>query len=259
MGVVYEFLTLELLFAVGCVLGWGIEVFYRRFKKENVERVWVNPGFLVGPYLPLYGFGLVALYLMAKLEQFIPVDDQTLRQTVLFVFMALAMTLIELIAGEIFIIRMHIKLWDYSNMRFNYKGVICLRFSVFWWLLGAMYYFVIHPRILAALSWFSHNLLFSAVIGFFYGVFTIDLCYSFKLTARIRRFAEENQIVVRLEELKRSAAVAAREAREKHRFILNLRYERLPESLKDYLEKQMQQIETYKKKAEERISSIKTK
>ena len=48
------FLMIAFLFFIGALLGWGLEVIYRRFKKTNIDREWINPGFLVGPYLPLY-------------------------------------------------------------------------------------------------------------------------------------------------------------------------------------------------------------
>ena len=56
------FLTLAFLFCIGSVLGWGLEVIFRRFFSAHH---WVNPGFLVGPYLPLYGSSLCVLYLLA--------------------------------------------------------------------------------------------------------------------------------------------------------------------------------------------------
>ena len=241
MSVVYGAMTLLLLFSSGSMIGWGLEVFYRRFKRENKERVWINPGFLCGPCLPLYGFGLTLLYLLALLEEHIPIDNDYLRKTVLFIIMALAMTVIELIAGEVFIIRRHLKLWDYSQMHFNYKGIICLRFSVYWALLGAVYYFLIHPRILGGLEWFSKNLLFSFVIGVFYGILIIDLSYSFKLTAKIKEFAQENEMVIRYEELKRHIRAAAEERKEKYRFIKAFESERsLKEQLREYMEKQIE-------------------
>ena len=52
------FLTLAFLFLIGSVLGWGLEVIFRRFFSAHH---WVNPGFLVGPYLPLYGSSLCVL------------------------------------------------------------------------------------------------------------------------------------------------------------------------------------------------------
>lgn len=50
------FLTIAFLFFIGSMAGWVIEVVFRRFfSSANPERKWINPGFLSGPYLPLYG------------------------------------------------------------------------------------------------------------------------------------------------------------------------------------------------------------
>ncbi|MFR6586477.1 MAG: putative ABC transporter permease [Ruminococcus sp.] len=123
------FLTLAFLFCIGSVLGWGLEVLFRRFFSAHH---WVNPGFLVGPYLPLYGSSLCILYLLAMLEPLIPVENAWGRKLLLFVLMALAITLVEYIAGLIFIRGMKIKLWDYSERWGNIQGIICPLFSFFW-------------------------------------------------------------------------------------------------------------------------------
>ena len=65
-------LFLQFIFFVGCTLGWILELFFRRI----VHGKWVNPGFLVGPYLPIYGFGLVILtviYLLFKDSNLSPI------------------------------------------------------------------------------------------------------------------------------------------------------------------------------------------
>ena len=54
------FLTLAFLFFIGSVIGWILELFYRRMISS---KKWINPGFLVGPYLPLYGFRFVCILL----------------------------------------------------------------------------------------------------------------------------------------------------------------------------------------------------
>lgn len=53
------FLIYAFLFYIGSGLGWVLELFFRHwFLRSNPEHRWVNPGFCVGPYVPLYGFGL---------------------------------------------------------------------------------------------------------------------------------------------------------------------------------------------------------
>ena len=69
------FLILAFLFMSGSLIGWSIELFYRRyFDPTNKERRWINPGFLTGPYLPLYGFSLMILFLLASLEKYVGYD-----------------------------------------------------------------------------------------------------------------------------------------------------------------------------------------
>ena len=84
----------------------------------------------------------------------------------------------------------------------NVQGIICPKFSLIWAALGALYYFLIHPNILSAIRWLSQNLAFSFVIGLFFGVFLIDVAHSVQLVAKLKTFAEENDVVVKYETLK---------------------------------------------------------
>lgn len=113
----HQALSLLLLFFIGSMIGWVLEFFFRRYFAP--EKKWVNPGFLTGPCLPIYGFGTCTLFLLASTEMFLPIENQTLRRVVLFVLMAVCMTVIEYIAGLIFIVGLKTKLWDYSNEKFN--------------------------------------------------------------------------------------------------------------------------------------------
>lgn len=215
------FLILAFLFAMGALMGWCLEVVYRRFSPANKSRRWINPGFLVGPCLPLYGFGLTALYLLAGLEKTPLIAEVTAgSKTVLFIIMAVVMTAMEYVAGLIFIKGMKVKLWDYSNERFNLQGIICLRFSIYWAFLGAVYYFLIHPHIMHALLWFTQNITFSFFIGIFFGVFFVDLGYSLGIVTKLRAFAKENEILIRYEELKLQIRENAEEYKHKKHWLL---------------------------------------
>ena len=196
-------LSLAYLFFIGSVLGWVLELFFRRFiSAENPERKWINPGFCVGPYVPLYGSGLCILYLLASLGDAYAFGSTVEGRAVLFLCMAVSMTAIEYLAGILLLKDFKLRLWDYSMMWGSIQGLICPAFSLIWAAMGALYYFLVHPRVLSALVWLSNNLAFSFVIGYFFGVFTLDVVYSGHLVARIKRYAEENQVVVRYENLK---------------------------------------------------------
>ena len=121
---------------MGSVIGWMIEVVWRRFVSSHK---WVNPGFLNGPYLPIYGFSICTLFALSFLSVSF-VRDELYQKLVLFILMALAITLMEFFAGLIFIKGMKIRLWDYSDNRFNFMGIICLPYSICWVILRAIYY-----------------------------------------------------------------------------------------------------------------------
>ena len=239
------FIVLAFLFTVGSLLGWGLEVVFRKFfSGANPEHKWINPGFLTGPYLPLYGFGLVALYLIASCERYNMVRDPVGNKLLLFAFMALCMTVIEYLAGLLTTRVLKVKLWDYSKLWGNIQGIICPLFSFFWAVLGALYYFLVHPRVLSALDWLSRNLAFSFAIGFFYGIFLLDLVQSTRLMVRLRRFAAEQQIVIRYEEFKEHV----RQVNNARRIRLSFFFSMLPqvpdeERLAELLKKSRQSVE----------------
>lgn len=232
------FLTLAFLFFVGSVAGWGLEVLFRRFiSAANPERKWINPGFCTGPYLPIYGCGLCVLYLIASLEKYNYIENSVLNKIALFLFMALCMTAIEFIAGMLSLKVAKVRLWDYTNEWGNIEGVICPKFSLIWAMLGAGYYFLIHPYILNALEWLSHNLAFSFVIGLFFGVFIIDVAHSAQLVAKFKQFAEEYDVVVKYEAIKADIRKKHEQNKQKYHFFKPFRTEQpIAEHLKECFE-----------------------
>lgn len=218
------FLKLAYLFFIGSVLGWVLELLFRKFfSGSNPEHRWINPGFCVGPYLPLYGTGLCALYLLASLGDRWSLGGTAEGTALLLLLMAASMTLIEYLTGLVLLKWAKLRLWDYSRCRGNVQGIICPLFSFFWALLGAGYLFLVHPHVLEALDWLAHNLAFSFVIGYFFGVFTLDVAYSAHLAARLKKFAEEKRVVVRLEELKAQIRSAEERASQRIHFFFPLR------------------------------------
>lgn len=229
------FLILAFLFFIGSVLGWVIELLFRRYiSGSNPGRKWINPGFCTGPYLPIYGFGLCFLYLIASVEQHNLVENQFWNKIVLFMVMAICMTVLEYIAGLICLKIAKVRLWDYSNEWANLQGIICPKFSFFWAVFGAVYYFAIHQHILSALNWLSNNLAFSFVIGLFYGIFIIDVAHATQLVAKLKKYADENDVVVRYEAIKAHIRSRTEATRQKYHFFRPFRSDRpLPEHLKE--------------------------
>ena len=222
------FLTGVFIFILGSIVGWLLEIVYRRFVFGEL----VNPGFLVGPYLPIYGFGLLSITILHNiLMRF------DLSPIVAILLMGVIMTLIELLGG-LFCISQKVKLWDYSDNWLNYKGIICPLYSSMWILAGAIYYFFLYDPLMYAVNWFNDNISFSYVIGLLSGFLIIDFFYSSKLYIKIRKYAKKNNIVVRYEKLKDHIKDETKKAEEKYFFLFPFRQSRkLIEYLDSYRDK----------------------
>ena len=216
------FLIFVFLFCVGSIIGWILELFWRRFEYKK----WVNPGFLIGPYLPIYGFGLVIITLIHLF-----IGQYNLNPIITIVLMGLCMTLLELITG-LFFLKFKVRLWDYSNYFLNFKGVICFHMSLIWTGLGALYYYFLADYVMKALAWFSNNISFSYVLGIFTGVIVIDFAFSTKLYKKIRRYAKKNNIVIMYENLKLHIRNIVEKSEEKYSFLLPFKQTR---NLLEYL------------------------
>ena len=132
-------LKISFLFIIGGSLGWVLELFYRRMAHGK----WINPGFLVGPCLPLYGIGVVLLYSICEIR-LDGIASEFWRHVVVILMITAVMTGIEYVTGLFFVNVMKVRLWDYSDSWGNVQGIICPLFSLFWGVLGALYYLFVH-------------------------------------------------------------------------------------------------------------------
>lgn len=239
------------LFLVGSVIGYVLEVLFRRF--VSVKK-WVNPGFMKGPWLPMYGFGLVGMFFLCYgltmiLPSSIPlynptghlfgkeqVMSATIGDLILILLMTIMMITLEFVAGLIFVKGFKVRLWDYTNMKGNILGIICPLFNLIWFAVAVIYYYGINPFVYEAFLSISNYLFggveannahFGAVfiLGLIYGIFTIDLCVSIGLFAKVGKLAKVSGVVERYEKLREEVKKASEDAKKKF-------FDKLPEAIK---------------------------
>lgn len=122
-----------LLFMTYSFLGWVMEVTLGLIQLKK----FVNRGFLIGPYCPIYGFGgLLITFLLQKY-----VNDPI----VLF-FMALIICgILEYVTSYLMEKIFHARWWDYSNKKYNINGRVCLDTIIPFGLLGLIIMYVTNP------------------------------------------------------------------------------------------------------------------
>lgn len=233
----YNFLCLSYLFIYGGVIGYIIELFFRRFFSA---KKWLNPGFLHGPFLPLYGFGLTIMYLLSSIE--FNLGNEIANKVLTLLLIGVCMTLIEYIAGIIFIKGMNIKLWDYSNVKGNIQGIICPLFSLLWLIVGAIYLFGIHPFIEISLDFFIDNIFnFSFFLGMIYGILLIDIVISSQAANKLSALAKNSKIIVSYEEYKLQRTIARKKNKERFS-IFNSNFPQLKQFVNEYKKKSTQLV-----------------
>lgn len=135
------FFDLVLLFSFYSIIGWIIETVFKSIRDNQ----FVNSGFLVGPFCPIYGFGAL---LVLKSADIVDQLFNTQFMNGLAGKLAIAIlitTLLEYFVGIILENLFKCKWWDYSTEALNIKGRICLKYSIIWGILAYLLIEGIHP------------------------------------------------------------------------------------------------------------------
>lgn len=113
----------------------------------------INRGFLNGPLCPIYGFGaLGVIYFLT--------DIGKTNKLILFFGSVFIATALELVGGFLLEKIFHKKWGDYSEMRFNLGGYICLEFSILWGLACFVLYEAVHPLIQRLFAFLNPKFIF---------------------------------------------------------------------------------------------------
>ena len=133
----YEVLWIFIIYAF---IGWCSEVSYAALDRG----IFVNRGFLNGPYCPIYGCGvLIVVVLLTPLKK---------NLLILYLGSFLLTSVLEFITGFVMEKVFHNKWWDYSDQPLNIGGYVCVLFSLIWGVFCVLIVKVIHPLIYKVLT-----------------------------------------------------------------------------------------------------------
>jgi uncharacterized membrane protein len=170
---VSSFLHYFLLFFIYSVLGWLVETTSIFITSKKLA----NRGFLIGPYCPIYGFGSITMILYLS----------GYRDNILTVFLlgAIICSILEYITSYLMERLFKARWWDYSNMKFNLDGRICLQNTVLFGLLGVLLVYIINPFISRVIKLISPTIILIITIIFLL-IFITDTIISCNVTKRLR-------------------------------------------------------------------------
>ena len=237
----YTWLQWIFFFYLYCFLGWVWESCYVSAKKKH----WVNRGFLHLPLLPIYGSGAIVVLFVS-----LPIRDNPV---LVYLAGAAAATILEMVVGLVMEQLFKVKYWDYSNQKFNYKGVICLSSTLFWGVLSVFLTEVAQKPIERAVLSLSAPVL-SGIVAVISAAFIYDTIISVKAAldlAKVLTSIEKAKeaMAEELRNMEEKAAAFMDEAREN----LEVRVDDARESLALRREQSMENREEFKKDLAARV------
>ncbi len=142
-------------FFIFSVAGWCIEVFlkYRQYGR------FINRGFLIGPYCPIYGSGAVIITVMVGA---VSGFESSIGTTFLISFIGCG--ILEYLVSYVMEKRFHMRWWDYSNKPMNLHGRIWIGNLVLFGIAGVVIIECINPFLYEILKGWPSSLLYTVSI-----------------------------------------------------------------------------------------------
>ncbi len=171
----FDLKVLFLLFIIYSVTGWIIEV----IATYPDTKCFVNRGFLIGPYCPIYGNCAIAMILLLH-----NIKDPIL----LFILSIIICSVGEYVTSYLMEKIFHARWWDYTKNKFNLNGRICLVNSLAFGVLGFLLIKFVNPFVVGLITKLSPtimNILFYTMLI----LFLIDNVISFKVIFKIKNMS----------------------------------------------------------------------
>ncbi len=131
----FGFYNMFMLFIIASIFGWIIEGIYTYVTRKIVLN---HSAVVIGPFDFAYGIGAVLLTIILFKFQ----DSNSL---LIFLISFLSGSFCEYIMSLGMEKVFGYPSWDYSDRKFNINGRICLRYSIFWGILGLTWVKIIYP------------------------------------------------------------------------------------------------------------------
>lgn len=183
-----NFLFYFLLFFIYSVIGWFVEVTYVYIGTKK----FINRGFLIGPYIPIYGYS--ALIMALYLTQY---KDNPLTVFLLAIFIC---TFIEYMISFNMEKLFNARWWDYSNSKFNINGRVCLKNGLGFGFLSLLLIYLINPWLVNLLGKLNPKLLIIISViclVIFVFDFITSLIVTFDIKNKIKKFDSDSTTEIR--------------------------------------------------------------
>lgn len=161
------------LFLIYAILGWCMEVTLGIMQNKK----FVNRGFLIGPYCPIYGCGGVLITVL--------LDDFKMYPFAMFCIAIVICGVLEYFTSYVMEKIFKARWWDYSRKKYNINGRVCLETIIPFGLLSLIIMYITNPFIIGILERIPSNVLRILFIVCL-SIFIVDSIVSLVVISRLR-------------------------------------------------------------------------
>lgn len=163
-----------LLFMIYSIIGYVVEIISVSLTEKKIV---LNRGFLIGPYLPIYGFGAIAIIIF--------LDKYKNDLLVLFIMGVVVCSLLEYLTSFIMEKIFKLRWWDYSDRKFNINGRVCLENGILFGLGGVLVVKIVNPFLQGVINLLP-NLLANILAVVLLVIFIADIIESTYIILRLK-------------------------------------------------------------------------
>lgn len=137
----------------------------------------INRGFLIGPYCPIYGWGCTLIIIL--------LNKYTNDPLVLFIMAIVICSILEYFTSYFMEKLFKARWWDYSRRKFNINGRICLETMIPFGLLGCLIMYFVNPFFVSIYSKIPSNILI-IISSVLFTIFLTDNIISYTIMFKMK-------------------------------------------------------------------------
>ena len=152
----FDFCFYVLLFFIYSFIGYMVEMIRVSIMEKKLV---LSRGYLIGPYLPIFGFGGCLMVLLLSKYQ----GDNI----VIFILSIVICCSLEYFTSYLMEKIFKLRWWDYSNRKLNINGRICLENGIYFGITGVCLLSFLNPFVSNLIYDLDNNVLYILGIGVF--------------------------------------------------------------------------------------------
>ena len=177
---IYNIEIYFMMFIIYSIAGWIMECTLGVIEKHK----FVNRGFLIGPYCPIYGVGVVSGTLL--LTRF------SNNVVLLFLLATVVCGSLEYLTSYLMERIFKARWWDYSQRKFNINGRICMETLIPFGVISVLIICFVNPWIFNRLYMIPRNVLNWLVVVLLV-VYIVDCVISFTIILRFKNLSKQEK------------------------------------------------------------------